>query len=102
MNFDGIFTPAITPLSSDGQVNYSAFGEVIEYLIESKVHGIVVGGSTGEYYAHTVAERVKIAGRAKDIINGRLPLVVSTGGFELKTLSTLPRGRRSLRQMLLW
>ncbi|AOS37376.1 dihydrodipicolinate synthase family protein [Pseudomonas brassicacearum] len=81
MNFDGIFTPAITPLSSDGQVNYSAFGEVIEYLIESKVHGIVVGGSTGEYYAHTVAERVKIAGRAKDIINGRLPLVVSTGGI---------------------
>jgi len=81
LNFDGIFTPAITPLSSDGQINYSAFGEVIEYLIESKVHGIVVGGSTGEYYAHTVAERVKIAGRAKDIINGRLPLVLGTGGI---------------------
>lgn len=81
MNFDGIFTPAITPLSSDGQIDHAAFAEVIEFLIESKVHGIVIGGSTGEYYAHTVAERTSLAERAKDIINGRLPLVVGTGGI---------------------
>lgn len=81
MNFDGIFTPAITPLSSDGQIDFSAFGEVIEYLVESKVHGIIIGGSTGEYYAHTAAERVEIAQRAKDVLKGRLPLVVGTGGI---------------------
>lgn len=81
MNFDGIFTPAITPLSSDGQIDFAAFGEVIEYLVESKVHGIIIGGSTGEYYAHTAAERVEIAQRAKDVLKGRLPLVVGTGGI---------------------
>ncbi|MFS2199054.1 dihydrodipicolinate synthase family protein [Pseudomonas sp. Pseusp3] len=81
MNFDGIYTPAITPLSSDGQIDFSAFGEVIEYLVESKVHGIIIGGSTGEYYAHTAAERVEIAQRAKDVLKGRLPLVVGTGGI---------------------
>ncbi|GAB6405890.1 dihydrodipicolinate synthase family protein [Pseudomonas sp. MHK4] len=81
MNFDGIFTPAITPLSSDGQIDFSAFGEVIEYLVESKVHGIIIGGSTGEYYAHTAAERVEIAQCAKDVLKGRLPLVVGTGGI---------------------
>jgi 4-hydroxy-tetrahydrodipicolinate synthase len=81
MNFDGIFTPAITPLSADGQIDFSAFAEVIEYLIESKVHGIVIGGSTGEYYAHTAEERVAVAERAKDVIRGRLPLVIGTGGI---------------------
>jgi 4-hydroxy-tetrahydrodipicolinate synthase len=81
MNFDGIFTPAITPLSLDGQIDFSAFGEVIEYLVESKVHGIIIGGSTGEYYAHTAAERVEIAQCAKDVLKGRLPLVVGTGGI---------------------
>lgn len=81
MNFDGIYTPAITPLSSDGQIDFSAFGEVLEYLVESKVHGIIIGGSTGEYYAHTAAERVEIAQRAKDVLKGRLPLVVGTGGI---------------------
>jgi len=81
MNFDGIFTPAITPLSADGQIDYAAFSEVIEYLIESGVHGIVIGGSTGEYYAHTAEERVTVAQRAKEVIRGRLPLVVGTGGI---------------------
>lgn len=81
MNFDGIFTPAITPLSVDGQIDYSAFDEVIEYLVESNVNGIIVGGSTGEYYAHTALERLAIAERAKAVLNGRLPLVIGTGGI---------------------
>ncbi|PRA46616.1 MULTISPECIES: dihydrodipicolinate synthase family protein [Pseudomonas] len=81
MNFDGIFTPAITPLTADGQIDHPAFAEVLEYLIESRVHGIVIGGSTGEYYAQTATERVELAKRAKDVINGRLPLVVGTGGI---------------------
>ncbi|WP_460953342.1 dihydrodipicolinate synthase family protein [Pseudomonas marginalis] len=81
MNFDGIFTPAITPLSTDGQIDYSAFADVIEYLVESNVNGIIVGGSTGEYYAHTALERLAVAERAKDVLNGRLPLVIGTGGI---------------------
>ncbi|MGH8386274.1 MAG: dihydrodipicolinate synthase family protein [Pseudomonas sp.] len=81
MNFDGIFTPAITPLTSDGQIDFPAFAEVLEYLVESKVHGIIIGGSTGEYYAQTTAERLEIAQRAKDVLRGRLPLVVGTGGI---------------------
>lgn len=81
MNFDGIFTPAITPLKTDGQIDYPAFAEVLEYLVESKVHGIIIGGSTGEYYAQTTAERVEIAQRAKGVLKGRLPLVVGTGGI---------------------
>ncbi|WP_085632901.1 MULTISPECIES: dihydrodipicolinate synthase family protein [unclassified Pseudomonas] len=81
MNFDGIFTPAITPLSADGQIDYAAFAEVIEHLIESGVHGIVIGGSTGEYYAHTAAERLKVAEQAKAFIKGRVPLVIGTGGI---------------------
>ncbi|MBO3274334.1 dihydrodipicolinate synthase family protein [Pseudomonas schmalbachii] len=81
MNFDGIFTPAITPLTAAGTIDKPAFAEVLEYLIESKVHGIVIGGSTGEYYAHTAQERFDLAAQASDVINGRLPLVVGTGAI---------------------
>lgn len=81
MQFEGIYTPAITPLAADGQIDHSAFAEVLEYLIASKVHGIIIGGSTGEYYAHTAQERFDLAARAKDVINGRLPLIVGTGAI---------------------
>ncbi|BAP43198.1 dihydrodipicolinate synthetase [Pseudomonas sp. StFLB209] len=81
MKFEGIYTPAITPLKADGSIDASAFAEVLEYLIAQKVHGIIIGGSTGEYYAHTSQERFDLAAQAKDVINGRLPLIIGTGAI---------------------
>lgn len=81
MNFDGIFTPAITPLTTAGEIDKTAFTEVLEYLIDAKVHGIVIGGSTGEYYAHTAQERFDLAALARDVIGTRVPLVVGTGAI---------------------
>ena len=40
MKFEGIYTPAITPLTADGQIDKTAFAEVLESLIEGGVHGI--------------------------------------------------------------
>lgn len=81
MKFEGIYTPAITPLTAEGQIDRSAFAEVLEYLIEAKVHGIIIGGSTGEYYAHTAQERFDLAALAKDVIGSRIPLIVGTGAI---------------------
>ncbi|MEX0165263.1 dihydrodipicolinate synthase family protein [Pseudomonas brassicacearum] len=81
MNFEGIYTPAVTPLTSDGSIDKTAFAEVLEYLVDSKVHGIIIGGSTGEYYAHTAQERFDLAAQAKDVLRGRLPLIVGTGAI---------------------
>nr|WP_311528304.1 dihydrodipicolinate synthase family protein [uncultured Ralstonia sp.] len=79
MKFEGIYTPAITPLTPDGHIDNSAFAEVLESLIAAKVHGIVIGGSTGEYYAHTAQERFDLAALAKRVIGTRVPLVIGTG-----------------------
>lgn len=79
MKFEGIYTPAITPLTPDGQIDTTAFAEVVEYLIDAKVHGIIIGGSTGEYYAHTPQERFELAALAKEVIGTRVPLIIGTG-----------------------
>jgi len=81
MKFEGIYTPAITPLDADGNIDKAAFAEALEYLVEAKVHGIIIGGSTGEYYAHTAQERFDLAAQAKDVLHGRLPLIVGTGAI---------------------
>jgi 4-hydroxy-tetrahydrodipicolinate synthase len=81
MKFEGIYTPAITPLAADGSIDKAAFANVLEYLVESRVHGVIIGGSTGEYYAHTAQERFELAAQAKDVLNGRLPLIVGTGAI---------------------
>jgi 4-hydroxy-tetrahydrodipicolinate synthase len=79
MIFEGIYTPVITPYAADGQIDRQAFAEVLESLIAAKVHGIIIAGSTGEYYAHTPQERCDLAAYARQVIGTRLPLIVGTG-----------------------
>ncbi|SDI71100.1 4-hydroxy-tetrahydrodipicolinate synthase [Pseudomonas flavescens] len=97
MTFEGIYTPAITPLTADGQIDSSAFADVLEYLIESKVHGIIVGGSTGEYYAHSAQERFDLAAKAKDVINGRLPLIVGTGAIRTEDSVAFAKAAKEIK-----
>ena len=79
MNFEGIYTPAITPLDAAGQIDKKAFADVLESLIAAGVHGIIIGGSTGEYYAHTAQERFDLGNLAKEVIGSRTALIIGTG-----------------------
>lgn len=89
MKFEGIYTPAITPHREDGSIDREAFAAHIEYLIASGVHGIINGGSTGEYYAQSMKERLEMATFAKDIIGNRVHLMVGTVAIRLEDSITM-------------
>jgi 4-hydroxy-tetrahydrodipicolinate synthase len=79
MRFEGIYTPIVTPNRDDHSIDSDRFAEVAEQLIAAGVHGIIVAGTTGEYYAQTPEERVRLMGLAKDVIKDRVPLIIGTG-----------------------
>jgi 4-hydroxy-tetrahydrodipicolinate synthase len=79
--FEGIYTPVVTPYHADGSTNWDALSDVIEYLIDNGVHGLISGGSTGENYAQNVAERLEIAQFTNDQAKGRVHFVVGTGAM---------------------
>ena len=81
MQFEGIWTPIVTPLNADFSINEAALAEVVEYLIAGGVNGIISAGTTGEYYAQTVEERAHLAKLTKEMIGGRVPLGVGTGAL---------------------
>lgn len=81
MKFEGIYTPVITPLTTEGSIDQAAFADVLEYLVDAKVHGIIVAATTGEYYAHTAQERYDLAKFAKDVLGSRVPLMIGTGAI---------------------
>ncbi|WP_170400707.1 dihydrodipicolinate synthase family protein [Ruegeria arenilitoris] len=95
-NFEGIYTPVVTPYHADGSVNRDALSDVIEYLIENGVHGLISGGSTGENYAQTVAERLELARFTHERLKGRLPLVVGTGAMMTPDSIALATGAREI------
>ena len=45
------------------------------------VHGLIVAGTTGEYYAQTPEERIEMMSLARDLIRGRVPMIVGTGAI---------------------
>ena len=92
--FNGIYTPIVTPYRDDGTVHWDALADVVDFLLAAGVHGVISGGSTGENYTQTVAERVALAQFVQARINRRCPFVVGTGAMltdESLSLATAAR-----------
>lgn len=81
MQFEGIYTPVVTPYHEDFSLNEGALKATIDHLITGGVHGIITAGTTGEYYAQSMDERIDMMARTKKLIKGRVPLIVGTGAI---------------------
>ncbi len=76
--FKGIFTALITPFKH-GEVDIKSFEQMINWQIESGIHGLVIGGSTGEGQSLTKEEFLQIVSTAVKISKGRVPIIANTG-----------------------
>lgn len=81
MKINGIYTPVITPFHDDLSIDYDGFAVLLEHLIAAGVDGIVLAGTTGEYYAHSKEERVAMMHAAREITKARIPLVIGVGAL---------------------
>ncbi len=76
MQFEGIYTPIITPFRDDDlSIDFDIFGTIIDWQADNGVHGIIVGGSTGEFFSLTQEERVEQFNFAVERVAGRLPVI---------------------------
>ena len=81
MKFEGIYTPLVAPFYDDYTLNKDAMERTVNMLIEVGVHGIIVAGTSGGYCARSKKVRVLLMGLAKEMINGRLPMIIGTGAM---------------------
>jgi len=96
MRFEGIYTPVITPFQADGRIDHDGFARVIAHLGESGVHGIVLAGTTGEYYAQTTDERIELMHRSRDLLGDRLPLIVGVGALRTEDAARYAEAARAV------
>ena len=88
MKFDyksltGCITALITPFKN-GEIDYDAYGNLIDFQISAGVSGIVVLGTTGESATVDEGERRQLISFAKEKIGGRVPMLVGTGSNSTK------------------
>jgi 4-hydroxy-tetrahydrodipicolinate synthase len=80
-DISGVYTPLTTPMLADESIDEATYARVVEFNIASGVRGLVIGGTTGEYYAMTMDERRRQLQFAAEVTTGRAQLVagVNTG-----------------------
>ncbi|HJS90589.1 MAG TPA: 4-hydroxy-tetrahydrodipicolinate synthase [Steroidobacteraceae bacterium] len=79
----GSIPPLVTPFRN-GEVDYEAYGRLVEFAIENGSHGILVNGTTAEPSTLSVEERNRLLDTAIGVAGGRLPVVAATGSQSLR------------------
>ncbi|CEL10242.1 Putative Dihydrodipicolinate synthetase family protein (AFU_orthologue; AFUA_8G02270) [Aspergillus calidoustus] len=76
----GILVALITPFTDDKtRIDESRLESHINHLIAAGIHGLVPGGSTGEFTTMSVAERKQLTELCVKYAAGRIPVVAGTG-----------------------
>lgn len=70
----------VTPFQQNFNVDYTALGKVIDFVIEGGVNYVVSLGTTGETPTLSKEEKKEIALFTYDKVAGRVPVVVGIGG----------------------
>ncbi|RMF90652.1 MAG: dihydrodipicolinate synthase family protein [Nitrospinota bacterium] len=91
MQLRGIIPPMTTPFDEKGEVDEEAFREEVRYLLAAGVHGLAVGGSTGEGHTLTLDEARRLTAIAVEEVKGQIPVVA--GIIADSTRAVIERGK---------
>ena len=77
--FTGSGVALITPMHSDGSVNYEALADLLEFHVANKTDAIIACGTTGEAATLSEKEHCEVLSFTAEKINGRIPVIAGTG-----------------------
>ena len=75
----GVMPAVVTPFNKDESINEENLRNLVNFLIEQGVTGLVPVGTTGEFVNMTFEERLKVIEIVVDEVNGRVPVIAGTG-----------------------
>ena len=89
--FTGAGVALITPMHSDGSVNYEELARLLEFQVENGTDAIIACGTTGEAATLTVKEHCEVLSFVCERINGRIPVIAGTGSNDTSTAIELSK-----------
>ncbi|MBO1512073.1 4-hydroxy-tetrahydrodipicolinate synthase [Metabacillus bambusae] len=89
MNYGQVLTAMITPFDHNGEVDFNATKNLVNYLIANGSDGLVINGTTGESPTLTTEEKVDLFKYVVQIVNGRVPVIAGTGSNNTKASISL-------------
>jgi 4-hydroxy-tetrahydrodipicolinate synthase len=76
------YIPAITtPFTGEGALDLDALDRLLQWLHQEKMHGIIIGGTQGEWFTISAAERKQLMQAVGRKLSGKLPLIAGCSGY---------------------
>lgn len=86
------YIPAITtPFTADGALDLDALERLLQWLWQEGMHGIIIGGTQGEWFTISGAERKQLMQAVGGKLGGKLPLIAGCSGYTSSEVATHAR-----------
>lgn len=94
--FTGSGVAVVTPMNSDGSVNYDQLGKIIDFHIENGTDAIVSCGTTGESAVLNHKEHCDVISYTVERVNGRIPVIAGTGSNDTNYAVELTKSAKDI------
>lgn len=92
----GYWVAAPTPFTSDGRLDSTGLRSLLSLYAEQGVDGVLVNGSTGEWFSQSTAERQEVAAAGVAELAGRIPVIVGVTAYTAAESAGLARHAESV------
>jgi 4-hydroxy-tetrahydrodipicolinate synthase len=75
----GSLVAIVTPMTSDGNVDFAVLERLVNWHIEAGTNGLIVAGTTGESATLSKPEHVAVIKAVVNYAAGRVPVIAGTG-----------------------
>lgn len=84
VDWSGIFPVVVTPFKANNAIDEKRFLALIDEVIANGANGVVVAGSTGEFYTLSREERAALFKKAVSHVAGRVPVLAGTADLRVE------------------
>jgi 1-pyrroline-4-hydroxy-2-carboxylate deaminase len=96
VDWQGYWVAAPTAFGEDLSFDEQAFREVLRLYLRQGVHGLLINGTTGEWFAQSPQERREVARVAVHEVAGQVPVVIGCTSFTPAETSALAADAREI------
>ncbi|MDH3476197.1 MAG: dihydrodipicolinate synthase family protein [Rhodospirillales bacterium] len=89
VDWHGSFAVIVTPFTADGGIDEAAYRRVVDLVLEAGCHGVIAGGSTGEFFLMTPEERKRVFALAAEQAAGRVPVIACPAAIRTEDVVAL-------------
>ena len=93
----GSMVALVTPMMANGDIDWQALTDLVDWHIGEGTAAIVAVGTTGESATLTVKEHCQVIGKVVEQVRGRIPVIAGTGANSTREAIELTEAAHSVK-----